>query len=486
MPRTSPNSAHCRSRLGALFLLTSLFLLAGEPGAAVVLDEHIRAEMERQHVPGLAFAVVRDGRLVQACGYGFADLEHRVRVTPDSRFETGSIGKQFTAAAVMLFVEEGKLALDERVLHYLPDLPAAWKEITLRHLLTHTSGIPNYNVGEAALAVLQTDPPPDKVLLLVTGRPLEFEPGSRWSYSNTGYFLLGLVLERVSGRSYWDLVRERVFDPLGMKSTGPADLQQVIPDRVRGYGWNEKKGRIENRDAVRPRAAFSAGGFVSSVRDLARWDAWLRQGRLLKRSTLEQLWMPVRLNDGRTYPYGLGWMLEDVRDVPTQGHGGGTPGFATDLRTFENGRLTIILMANQRNVQEFDTLRGEIGGRYLQALLPLHHRKPRRDPDPERTELVRAVLADWAAGAKDSPRIAPRLQALHTPAVSALTRGRLDKLEAFEFLGAPDLGERKIERLGTAVREIAWYRMRSGGESFYYTFYLTEDRRVALFQSSTR
>jgi len=358
---TSQHPIRPQSRWEArLLLFVALIITATPRVAADGLDEHVRAEMRRQHIPGLAFAVARNGRVVLARGYGFADLEHGVRVTPDSLFETGSIGKQFTAAAVMLFVEEGKLGLDERVSHYLPDLPATWKEVTLRHLLTHTSGIPNYNEGEKALALLQTDPPPDQVLALVTGRSLQFEPGSQWSYSNTGYFLLGLVLERVSGRSYWDHMRERVFEPLGMKSTGPNDLHRVIPNRVRGYGWNEKDKRIENRDAVRPAAAFSSGGFLSNVRDLARWDEAIQSGRLLKRSSLEQMWTPVRLRDGRTYPYGMGWMLEDVRDLPARGHGGGTPGFATDLRTFTAGSLTIILMANQRNVQEFDTLRGRL------------------------------------------------------------------------------------------------------------------------------
>lgn len=475
------------ARLWAINLLAGLFILAAAASAgADMLDDHIRAEMERQHIPGFAFAVARRGRVIQTREYGFADLENRVPVTPGSRFETGSIAKQFTAAAVMLLVEEGKLALDERASHYLADLPAAWKEITLRQLLSHTSGIPNYNEGEEALALLSTDPPPDKVLALVAGKPLQFAPGSKWTYSNTGYFLLGLVVERVTGGSFWEFVRTRIWEPLGMTSTQPVDLVQLVPNRVRGYGWNDKEKRIENRDALRPRAAFSSGAVLSTARDLAQWDIALRSGRLLKRSSLEQMWAPVRLNDGSTYPWGLGWDLADVRDLPAQGHGGGTPGFTTDLRTFEGGSLTIVLMANQRNVSEFDTLRGEVGGRYLPALRPLHHLKPRRDPDPRRGELVRAVLKDWASGAKDSPRLTPGLRPLLPPGGNPLTRGRLEKLEALEFLGAPDLGGRQIERLGARVRRIAWYRMLSGGEMFYYTFYLTEDNRVALLQSSLR
>jgi beta-lactamase family protein len=251
---------------------------------------------------------------------------------------------------------------------------------------------------------------------------------------------------------------------------------------INGY---QGDGRRVGRRAPHPRR-LPCRSVLSTARDLARWEIALQAGRLLKRSSLEQMWAPVRLKDGRTHPWGLGWDLADVRHLPARGHGGGTPGFSSDLRTLEDGSLTLVLMANQRNVAEFDTLRGEIGGRYVPALLPLHHRKPRRDPDPERTRLVRGALEDWAAGAKDSPRLTPELLRLRTPAFSALTRGRLEKLEAFEFLGEPNLGGRQIERLGTGVKRIAWYRMRSGGEAFYYTFYLTADGRVALLQSSTR
>jgi hypothetical protein len=255
---------------------------------------------------------------------------------------------------------------------------------------------------------------------------------------------------------------------------------------VRGYGWNEKENLIENRDSIRPLAAFSSGGFLTNVLDLARWEAAFHGEKLLKRSTLEQMWTPVRLKDGRPGPYGLGFQLDDVQGIPARGHAGGTPGFNGDLRTFGNGSLTIIILANQRNVSELDTLRGEIGGSYLPELLPLHDREPRRDPDPERTRLLRTVLTDWAAEDKDSPRIVPGLQALHSSAMSAMTRGRLEKIEAFEFLGERETGDAVIERLGSRVRRIVLYRMRSGGEWFYYTFYLTEDGRVAYFQSSTR
>jgi CubicO group peptidase (beta-lactamase class C family) len=204
----------------ALLLVT----LAAAPAAAqdrlAEADAYVKAEMARQQIPGLAVAIVRDGRPVKMEGYGFANVEHDVPVTPDTIFQSGSVGKQFTAAAVMLQVEDGTLALDDPLTTFFPDAPKPWRHLTVRHLLTHTSGLPDYTAGTIDYRRDYTE---DDLRKFAYGLTLEFEPGSRWNYSNTGYVLLGIIVRKVSGRFYGDVLRERVFAPLGMTTARVID-----------------------------------------------------------------------------------------------------------------------------------------------------------------------------------------------------------------------------------------------------------------------
>ena len=196
------------------------------------VDAFVRAEMERQKVPGVAVAIVRGGDVVEARGYGLANVEHQVAVKPETIFQSGSVGKQFTSTVVMLLVEEGKLALSDPLTKFFPKAPAPWSGITVRHLLTHTSGIPDYT--EETLDY-RKDYTEEELASLAFGLKLEFPPGSRWSYSNTGYVLLGIIVGKVSGRFYGDLLAERVFAPLGMKTARVISEEDIVPNRAAGY-----------------------------------------------------------------------------------------------------------------------------------------------------------------------------------------------------------------------------------------------------------
>ena len=361
-----------------------LVLLSFAPTArADRTDDLIRAEMQRRHIPGLALAVIRDGRIVKAQGYGLASVELNVPVTTDTVFEIGSVTKQITAAAIMLLVQDGKLRLDDPVSRHLPGTPASWSSITVRHLLTHTSGIRNYTglPGFELSRRLKRD----DFIRAIAGFPLSFAPGESWSYSNTGYNLLGLIIAEVSGQSYWQFVTERIFRPLGMNATRDRDPLDVIPLRANGYERQNDMLRGRDYDLT---DVFSAGAIVSTVMDLARWDAALNSERLLSRSSLEQIWTPARLNNGNPHPYGLGWYIEALRGQRVIRHSGQTAGFAASLARYPDSRLTVIVLCNLGELG----IAGRIGlgvAKIYNPALSLRALRAQTDPDPQTTALLR-------------------------------------------------------------------------------------------------
>ncbi|HEV7431611.1 MAG TPA: serine hydrolase domain-containing protein, partial [Steroidobacteraceae bacterium] len=261
----------------------------------------IHEEMEAQQIPGLAVAVVDHGKVILAQGYGYANVEHRVPVITDTVFQSGSVGKQFTSAAVMLFVEAGKLSLEDPVTRYLPEAPPEWAAIRIHHLLTHTSGIRDY--GYEASYDTRRAVTENELVRMACAQPLEFQPDERWSYSNTGYLLLGAIVDRIGGRHYSEVLRERVFEPLGMKSAGLIDEAAIVPHRASGYRLRD--GHVANQQWVAPEQNTTAdGSLYLSVNDMIAWDRGLRAGRILSASSWHKVYTPVTLASGNTYPYG--------------------------------------------------------------------------------------------------------------------------------------------------------------------------------------
>jgi len=272
-----------RARRSCAFgLALAVFFTAAVLAADDEVDRYVQGQMQRLKIPGLSLAVVRDGKIIKQQGYGLAELELNAPATPASVYEIGSNTKQFTAAAVMMLIEEGKIALEDSIAKYFPGAPENWRGITVRHLLSHTSGIQNHLAVPGYLGVFKTDlfgrvsPSRAELLEMFFRLPLEFQPGDSWAYDNTGYYLLGVIVEQASGRSYWQFLEERIFQPLGMTATRNTDSTPVVANRASGYEWREKT--FENRPALAPFIGFSAGSLLSSVEDLARWDAALPRG----------------------------------------------------------------------------------------------------------------------------------------------------------------------------------------------------------------
>ena len=319
----------------------------GELDARV--DAYVTSQMEEQKVPGLELAVLRDGKMVEAKGYGLANLELDVPVKPETVMQTGSVGKQFTATAVMMLVEAERIGLDDKVSKYFAGTPAAWKDITVRNLLTHTSEIPEYteskNPKVKELFNMRADYTEADLYQRMIQMPLDFEPGTKWQYSNSGYLLLGILIHKVTGEFYGDFLQERIFRPLGMSATRIISEADIVPNRASGYRL--VNGEIKNEEWVSPTLNTTAdGALYTNVLDLGKWDAALYTEKLIKRTSLEQMWTPVRLKDGSTYPYGFGWFLNSVNGHRLIEHDGAWQGFTMNISRYVDDRLTVIVMTN--------------------------------------------------------------------------------------------------------------------------------------------
>ena len=312
--------------------------------AAAQIDRFIAGEMVKRHIAGVAVAVLTDGQIRYAKGYGFAAVERRLPVRIDTRFLIASITKMFTATGTMLLVEDGKVRLDAPVGDYVQGLPPHWRPVTVRQLLAHTGGINSHTSHHEPPCGRTTEEKNYKqqdVIAEVSCLPLDFPPGTSWSYTDTGYFVLGLLIERVSGLTYEEYLRQRIFKPLGMHSTRLMGPMGVDDGRAVGYSWDGKQ--LVRAPLISPVIEGPSGGLVSTVRDLAKFDAALSDNRLLPQSVLREMWRPLRIG---TAMYGLGFAVRPINGRPQVGHTGGGPGATTSFARYVDDDLTVVLLTN--------------------------------------------------------------------------------------------------------------------------------------------
>lgn len=306
------------------------------------VDEIVEKAMKDQKIPGVAVMVLRDGKPIKTKGYGFANLEHRVPVKPETIFQSGSVGKQFTATLVMMLVAEGKLKLEESIGKHFPEAKGAWDGVLLRHLLSHTSGLPDLPYGRMDLRKDYTEA--DLVKYMVDQKSPE-KPGEKWRYNNGGYVMLGVLVKRVTGRFYGDLLQEKIFKPLGMSTARVINEADIILNRAAGY---EIGGAgLKNQTWVAPMTNTTAdGSLYLSLLDYAKWDAALYGTKLLQKSELEKMWTPVKLVDGKATSYGFGWMIASVGGKRLIEHGGAWQGFTTYIGRHVDQKVSVVVLAN--------------------------------------------------------------------------------------------------------------------------------------------
>lgn len=336
-------------RNGFITFSALALLLVAAVAQADQTDDYVKAEMRRQNIPGLSLAVLKDGKVVKADGYGLANTKLKIHATPATVYKIASASKQFIATGIMLLVQEGRLALDDPMSKYLDGTPATWNGITIRHLLTHTSGLVREAPGFDPHKILSDV----DVIKTAYALPLRFAPGEKWEYSNLGYFVLAEIIRKVSDRPWSAFLSEKVFMPCGMNMTYPTNTKVRVPNLALGYTDNDKLNVAGDWPALRP-----SGAFLSTVLDLAKWDAALYTDDILSASTRRQMWTPVILNDGRSYPYGFGWMLADVKGHRLVHHPGGMLGFRADIARCVDDGLTIIVLMNLDDVDINAIVRG--------------------------------------------------------------------------------------------------------------------------------
>lgn len=331
-------------RAGLLLALLASRASAGE------IESLLASEMKLHHVPGMACLVLKNGKPLTHFYAGNANLEWPSRVNAETVFEIGSVSKQFATASILLLVQEGKLSVDDNISKFFPNAPAAWKDIKVRHLLSHTSGIHNYDGLDGY--ELRQHLTQAQFIERLGKLPLDFAPGESWSYSNSGFNLLGYIVENVSGKSYWDFLQQRIFTPLQMTHTTRRDPWLVIPHRAAGYAFTNGIYSTRDYDLT---DLFAAGAIVSTIGDLAKWDAALTGNKLLSEYSRQLWWTPAHLNSGMNIEhnrhgepgsYGFAWFIGTVNGHRNIGHTGITSGFSAANEIFPDDHLTIIILSN--------------------------------------------------------------------------------------------------------------------------------------------
>lgn len=378
----------------ASVVLLSVIPCTAQQSISARIDTYIKSEMQRQQIPGISLAVVRNGKIALLKSYGFSNLEHRIPMKPETVFQSGSMGKQFTASAVMLLVEEGRLSLDDKISKYLADVPESWKDITVRHLLTHTAGMGEYPSDFDT----RRDLTEDEYFNVIKSVPLNNPPGAKWDYSNLGYVTLGKLIHNVTGKFYGDFLAERIFKPLGMTTTRVISEADIIPNRAAGYRLVNNE--LKNQEWVSPSTNTTAdGSLYFTILDLAKWDAALYSNKPLKQSSLAQMWTPVRLADGKRKAYGFGWHTDEIHKRRIVFHGGAWQGFKSFIVRFPDDQLSIIWLANSWETRDFKLTRGLISLFHPEFSLPAV--QPIEDKEPKVTAAIRAALLQIARGKAD-------------------------------------------------------------------------------------
>jgi CubicO group peptidase (beta-lactamase class C family) len=440
--------------------------------AEVKIDRFVKQEMLAHQIPGVSLAILRRGKVVLLKSYGLANVEHQVPVKPSTIFQSGSIGKQFTAAAVMILAQENKLSLDDKISKYFPDAPSSWQDITILHLLTHTSGLGDYPPE----IDLRRDYTEDEYFASFKKAPLDFAPGSSWNYSNVGYVTLGILIRKVTGQYYGDFLQERIFKPLGMNTARVISEADIVPNRAAGYRL--VNGQLKNQAWVSPSTNSTAdGALYVSILDLAKWDAALYTDRPLTNSSREKIWTPAKLTDGSTKDYGFGWHLANLHGRRVVFHGGAWQGFKSFIVRFLDTELTLIFLANSWETRDFKFARGLAAGFYPAFALPDVKTIP--DTEPKITSLMRRALMGVVLGKID--------EQLFTADGAAAIQGDRGKqirqsLNAFSLpvaiIHSSELVEQRTENNVRVYR----YLLTDIGRSLMLTIKLTQDDKVSSIE----
>jgi CubicO group peptidase (beta-lactamase class C family) len=444
------------------------------PEQITAIDRYVAAEMKREDVPGVAVGIYSRGKILLAKGYGLANIELNVPVKPETVFQSGSVGKQFTSAAIMMLVEEGKIGLEDSITKYFPDAPASWQPIRVKNLLSHTSGLSEYETeertGPKGPFYMRLDFTEDEMVNKIEAFPIEFKPGEKWGYRNTNYVLLGVIIHKVTGSFYADYLQERIFKPLGMSSTRLISEADIIPNRSSGY---EHKGDIiQNQSWVAPAFNTTAdGALYFHVLDLAKWDAALYGTKILKQSSLDKTWTVFLLNDGKPNEdhYGFAWVIDATNGHKLVEHGGAWQGFRSHILRYPDDGISVAVLTNADSGRP-GQFAHVIAGIVNAALEP-----PKlvaiEDKQPELARRLNALLEQIAAGKDVREQLSPRLAELFTPEVREYVAMEVKPVWPADKMTL-------VSRKESDGMTVSRYRIAKGNETRIIDFGLTADGKV--------
>lgn len=454
------------------------------------IDAYIKAEMKGQQIPGLSYAVVSNGKIVDSGAYGWANAELKAPVTSHSLFNIGSIGKTFTATAIMLLQKDGKLSINDPVSNYLDSLPGTWKTITIQHLLTHTSGIKDYAHDFPGYPFIEKDRKQEiteaRFIRMATDLPLNFQPGERWAYSNSNFVLLGFIIHKLAGKPIGDFMKERIFEPAGMKETRYTDVREIIPNRASGYLLDEDDNNkfINGIYVSNFFSKMGDMGILTSAADLARWSIAQDKATILDKKTLEQMWSASRLNNGLEVSgliggsYGMGWGISDHRGYREIAHGGSfINGYTASFSRFPEKDLAVVVLTNL-NPTNVHWIGFNIAGFFVPGLKGIDQLHPEKNADAGFNKNILSFLKSLGTGNYDRTLVVENFIQRINPITKLIFQGELPET-ALSFVQSDKITGRHLERNGLPIQKINYYKLKAGGETHYLAIYLTADNKIA-------
>jgi CubicO group peptidase (beta-lactamase class C family) len=446
------------------------------------IDEFVNREVTRQSIPGLALGIYSRGELLLVKGYGLANVELNVPVKPETIFQSGSVGKQFVSAAIMMLVEEGKISLDDSITKYFPDAPETWKPILIRNLLSHTSGLAEYEsgdrIGPNGPFYLRLDFSEDELAKKIEALPIENAPGEKWNYRNTNYVLLGIIIHKITGSFYADFLAARIFKPLGMSATRLISDRDIVPNRSAGYEIDEK-GELKNQTWVSPTFNSTAdGALYFNVLDIAKWDEALYGTRLLKQSSLDRIWTVYPLNNGKPNPagYGFAWMIGAQNGHKRIEHNGAWQGFTCAFARYPEDGLSVVALTNLDEGHSDPELIVHVVAGLVNPALAVPRLAAIADDRPEIAEGLGKILDKIVAGEDIRPETAPELAALITPEATKGAAQRLSKL----WPGGTLLLVHRERQPGPDEQWVSTYRLSKGSDAMLVVFGVGADGKIAV------
>jgi CubicO group peptidase (beta-lactamase class C family) len=452
------------------------------------IDTYIKAEMIKEQIPGLSYAVVSNGKIIDSGAYGYANVELKAPVTSHTLFNIGSIGKTFTATAIMLLRKDGKLSIDDPINKYLDSLPSSWNNITIRHLLSHTSGIKDYAHDFPGYSFIEKDRKQEiteaQFIRMATTVPLNFQPGERWAYSNSNFVLLGFIIHKLTGKPIGDFMKERIFEPAGMKETRYTDIHEVIPNRASGYLLDED---YNNRfiNGIYVSNFFSKMGdmgILTTANDLARWSLAQDHATILDRPTLELMWTPSKLKTGLEAMgilganYGLGWGLVDHRGYKEVLHGGSfINGYTASFSRFPEEDLAVVVLTNL-NPTNVSWIGYNIAGFFIPALKGIDQMQRSKNQDTAMNKKISSFLESLGTGNYDRSLVTEGFIQRINPITKIIFASSVKP--GLDFI-ASDIIRTKYERNGVQVKKINYYKIRLRNETHYLAIYFSEDNKIA-------